>query len=340
LLTLGIETSCDETAAAVISDALAPGGGPTVASDVISTQVDIHRRWGGVVPELASRNHVVQVMPVIDEALSRAGVAIDDIGLVAVTSGPGLVGALLVGVQVAKAISLARQIPFVGVNHLEGHLLAARLLADAPEPPFLGLVVSGGHTSLYLVPALGTYRLVGSTRDDAAGEAYDKVAKVLGLPYPGGVPIDELARKGDPEAIRFPRALNEPGVFDWSFSGLKTAVHNHVRKNGKPAGQALADLCASFQEAVADALTRKLVAAARSLKADRLVVCGGVAANSRLRALAQERADYRELKLFLPPPRLCTDNGAMIALAGREAFRRGQVSPLDLNADPAWRLGA
>jgi N6-L-threonylcarbamoyladenine synthase len=339
LLTLGIETSCDETAAAVIGDAPAPSGATTVLADVISTQVDIHRRWGGVVPELASRNHVVQVMPVIDEALTRAGVTIDDVELLAVTSGPGLVGALLVGVQVAKAISLARGIPFVGVNHLEGHLLAARLLEDAPEPPFLGLVVSGGHTSLYEVPELGTYRLVGSTRDDAAGEAYDKVAKVLGLPYPGGVPIDQLARGGDPAAIRFPRALNEPGVFDWSFSGLKTSVHNHVRKHGKPEGQALADLCASFQEAVADALTRKLVAAALSLKATRLVVCGGVAANSRLRALAQERADYRGLSLFLPPPRLCTDNGAMIALAGREAFRRGKRSPLDLNADPAWRLG-
>ncbi|MHB8877405.1 MAG: tRNA (adenosine(37)-N6)-threonylcarbamoyltransferase complex transferase subunit TsaD [Myxococcaceae bacterium] len=339
MLTLGIETSCDETAAAVISDGASSGGRPCVLSDVVSTQVDIHRRWGGVVPELASRNHVVQVMPVIDEALARAHATLDDVTLVSVTSGPGLIGALLVGVGVGKAIALARGIPFVGVNHLEGHLLAALLLDPAPEPPFLGLVVSGGHTSLYEVPELGTYRLIGSTRDDAAGEAYDKVAKVLGLPYPGGVPIDALARGGDPAAIRFPRALNEPGVFDWSFSGLKTSVQNHVRRHGKPEGAQLSDLCASFQEAVADALTRKLVAAARARGAKKLVVCGGVAANSRLRALAKERADDRELELFLPPPRLCTDNGAMIALAGREAFRRGLRSELNLNADPAWRLG-
>jgi N6-L-threonylcarbamoyladenine synthase len=332
VLVLGVETSCDETAAAVVED------GRRALSDVISTQVDIHRRWGGVVPELASRNHVVQVMPVIDEALSRAGVGLDAIDLISVTCGPGLVGALLVGLQVAKSLSLARGIPFVGVNHLEGHLLAIRLIRDAPEPPFLGLVVSGGHTSLYAVKAFGDYQLLGATRDDAAGEAYDKVAKILGLPYPGGVPIDRLAQTGDPRAIRFPRALSAHDVLEFSFSGLKTAVLQHVRAHGVPEGQALADLCASFQEAVADSLTRKLITAARNHGLDRLVLCGGVAANSRLRALAQERADEREMKLFLPPPRLCTDNGAMIAAAGYEAFRRGVRADLSLAANAAWRL--
>lgn len=332
MLVLGIETSCDETAAALVED------GRRVLSDVVSTQVDIHRRWGGVVPELASRNHVVQVMPVLHEALTRAGKTLDDVDLIAVTSGPGLIGALLVGVQVAKSLSLATGKPFVGANHLEGHLLAIRLLEDAPEPPFLGLVVSGGHTSLYEVRDYGRYRLVGSTRDDAAGEAYDKTARILGLPYPGGLPIDQLAQKGNPEAIRFPRALPGAENFDWSFSGLKTAVAQHVRKHGVPEGQALADLCASFQEAVADALSKKFIAAARRLGLENLVVCGGVAANSRLRSLSLERAADRHLKLYLPPVRLCTDNGAMIAVAGYEAWRRGLRGDFNLSADPAWRM--
>ncbi|MBX5483573.1 MAG: tRNA (adenosine(37)-N6)-threonylcarbamoyltransferase complex transferase subunit TsaD [Myxococcaceae bacterium] len=329
---LGLETSCDETAAAVVED------GRRVLSDVVSTQVDIHRRWGGVVPELASRNHVVQVMPVIDEALRRANVTLDDIDLIAVTSGPGLIGALMVGLQVAKGLSLARGIPFVGVNHLEGHLLAIRLLEDAPDPPFLGLVVSGGHTSLYEVRDFGEYRLLGSTRDDAAGEAYDKTAKVLGLPYPGGQPIDHLAQNGNPKAIRFPRALPGHNVFDFSFSGLKTAVLTHVRTHGVPEGQALADLCASFQEAVADSLTIKMVRAAKAHGLRKLVLCGGVAANSRLRALAQGRARGDGLELFLPPVRLCTDNGAMIAVAGYEQFRKGKRADMGLVANPAWRL--
>lgn len=332
MLCLGIETSCDETAAAVVKDAR------VALSDVVSTQIDIHRRWGGVVPELASRNHVVQVMPVIDEALSRAGVGLGQLDVISVTSGPGLQGALLVGLQVAKSLALAKGLPFVGVNHLEGHLLAIRLAEDAPEPPFLGLVVSGGHTTLYEVPAFGTYRRLGTTRDDAAGEAYDKVAKLLGLPYPGGQPIDALAQGGDPRAIAFPRALKQHEVLDWSFSGLKTAVLVHVQKHGVPTGQALSDLCASFQEAVADALTRKLVAGAKKVGARQLVLCGGVAANSRLRALAAERAADAGLKLFLPPKRLCTDNGAMIAVAGALAFQRGLRSDQTLNADPSWRL--
>ncbi|MFZ5441585.1 MAG: tRNA (adenosine(37)-N6)-threonylcarbamoyltransferase complex transferase subunit TsaD [Myxococcota bacterium] len=332
MLCLGVETSCDETAAAVVED------GRVALSDVVSTQIDIHRRWGGVIPELASRNHVLQVMPVIDEALTRAGKSLRDLDVIAVTSGPGLQGALLVGLQVAKSLALATGLPLVGVNHLEGHLLAIRLAPEAPEPPFLGLVVSGGHTTLYDVPAFGTYRRLGTTRDDAAGEAYDKVARLLGLPYPGGQPIDQLAQGGDPTAIAFPRALKSHEVLDWSFSGLKTAVLNHVQQHGVPTGQALADLCASFQEAVADALTKKLVLGAKKAGAKQLVLCGGVAANSRLRALAQERAEEAGLKLYLPPKRLCTDNGAMIAVAGAEAFKRGVRSDLSLNSDPSWRL--
>jgi N6-L-threonylcarbamoyladenine synthase len=331
MLVLGLETSCDETAAAVVQD------GRRALSDVVSTQVDIHRRWGGVVPELASRNHVVQVLPVVDEALERAGVTLTDLDLIAVTAGPGLLGALLVGLQTARGLSAATGVPVLGVNHLEGHLLAIRLLEDAPEPPFLGLVVSGGHTSLYLVEDFGRYRRLGTTRDDAAGEAYDKVARLLGLPYPGGLPIDRLAQTGNPRAIRFPRAMNTPDEVDWSFSGLKTAVRNHVQAHGLPEGQALADLCASFQEAVADALSRKAVAAARRLGVPQLVLCGGVAANSRLRALTVERAAEREIRVFLPPPRLCTDNGAMIAVAGHEAHRRGVRAGPDLGVDAAWR---
>ncbi len=332
MLCLGIETSCDETAAAVVRD------GREALSDVVSTQIDIHRRWGGVVPELASRNHVIQVMPVIDDALTRAGKTLDDIDLISVTSGPGLQGALLVGLQVAKSLAMARGIPFVGVNHLEGHLLAIRLAPEAPEPPFLGLVVSGGHTTLYDVKQYGVYGKLGSTRDDAAGEAYDKVAKLLALPYPGGPRIDELAQTGDPKAVAFPRALKAHDVLDWSFSGLKTAVLLHVQKHGVPTGQALADVCASFQEAVADALTKKMILGAKKVQATTVVICGGVAANSRLRALAQERASDAGITLYLPPKRLCTDNGAMIAVAGHEAYRRGIRGDATLNSDPTWRL--
>lgn len=333
MLVLGIETSCDETAAAVVRD------GRVALSDVVSTQMDIHRRWGGVVPELASRNHVVQVMPVIDEALSRANVTLSQLDGIAVTSGPGLQGALLVGLQVAKALSLATGVPVVGVNHLEGHLLAIRLAPDAPEPPFLGLCVSGGHTTLYDVKAFGTYARLGTTRDDAAGEAFDKVARILGLPYPGGLPIDTHAQTGDRNAIRFPRALRGDDVLDWSFSGLKTAVLQHVQTHGVPTGQALNDLCASFQEAVADALTKKLVLGAKKVGAKTVVLCGGVAANSRLRALAEERGRDAGLSVSLPPKRLCTDNGAMIAVAGSEAFRRGVAPGSFLTADATWRLG-
>ena len=329
---LGIETSCDETAAAVVED------GRRALSDVVSTQIEIHRRWGGVVPELASRNHVVQVMPVVDEAVTRAG-GPAMVDAVAVTSGPGLVGALLVGVQVAKGLALAWGKPLVGVNHLEGHLLAAFLGDDPPTFPFLGLVVSGGHTSLYRARAFGDYELLGSTRDDAAGEAFDKGAKLLGLPYPGGVAIDRLARTGDPRAVRFPKAIVKGADLAFSFSGLKTALLHHVRKHGVPVGQGLADLCASYQEAIVGALVQKAVRAARRFQLPTLVLAGGVAANSRLRAAAAEAAaGYDDLRLVLPTVRLCTDNAAMIAVAGTHALERGLRAGEDLAADPAWRI--
>jgi N6-L-threonylcarbamoyladenine synthase len=291
-----------------------------------------------VVPELASRNHVVQVMPVVEEALAAAG-GPERVDGLAVTSGPGLVGALLVGVQVAKALAAAWGKPLVGVNHLEGHLLAAMLSEEPPAFPFLGLVVSGGHTSLYEARAPGSYRLLGQTRDDAAGEAFDKGAKLLGLPYPGGVAIDRLAAGGDPRAVRFPKAVVKGSDLDFSFSGLKTALLLHVRKHGVPEGQALADLCASYQEAIVEALVQKAVRAARRLQLPRLVLAGGVAANSRLRAVAAERAaGYEDLALTIPPRRLCTDNAAMIAVAGTHALERGLRAGADLEADPAWRL--
>jgi len=310
-----------------------------VLSDVVATQIDIHRRWGGVVPELASRNHVVQVMPVVDEALSRADVGPDGLDALAVTSGPGLVGALLVGVQAAKALAVAWRKPLVGVNHLEGHLVAAFLSEAPPAFPYLGLVVSGGHTSLYAARAFGDYRLLGQTRDDAAGEAFDKGAKLLGLPYPGGIAIDRLAKEGDARALRFPKAIVKGADLDFSFSGLKTALLHHVRKHGVPAGKALADLCASYQEAIVRALVEKAFRAARRLQFERMVLSGGVAANSRLRAAVEERArEYEGMQVFLPVPKLCTDNAAMIAVAGTHALLRGERAGPELNADPAWRL--
>jgi len=355
---LGIETSCDETAAAVIEvhDAATERPRARALSDVVHTQAGVHERFGGVVPELASRDHLQRVLPVVDEALRKAGVELRDLDGLSVTRGPGLVGALLVGVQIGKTLAAATRLPLVGVNHIEGHLLAVLLSAEAdgfaggraeprsgaalevaPAPPWLGLVVSGGHTSLYEVRALGNYRLMGHTLDDAAGEAFDKVAKLLGLPYPGGAHIDRLARGGDPRKYAFPRGLSKRSraEFDFSFSGLKTAVLKHVRERG---AEDLPDLCASFQEAVCDALTLRAIRAASKAKLPALVICGGVAANSRLRALAKERCDAEGISLHLPSPKLCTDNGAMIAVAGALRLARGERAAQDMTADPGWRL--
>ena len=330
---LGIETSCDETAAAVVED------GRRIVSEVIASQIEIHRRFGGVVPEIASRNHLMQILPVIHEALERAQLDLGGLDGVAVTCGPGLAGALLVGVQAAKALAWSTGLPLVGVHHLAGHLHAIALGEHVPALPFLGLVVSGGHSSLYVVREAGgrpRYQLLGRTLDDAAGEAFDKVAKLLGLPYPGGVQIDRLAKTGNPEAIAFPRALKGRAGFDFSFSGLKTAVRQHLERpgHGDPQGQALHDLCASFQEAVCDVLSARTVAAAHASGMARVVLCGGVAANSRLRALCSERCTQNGLEIYLPATRLCTDNAAMIAAAGTLLLASGERAALTLNADP------
>jgi N6-L-threonylcarbamoyladenine synthase len=298
----------------------------------------VHRRFGGVVPEIASRNHLMQILPVIDESLHRAQTRLDQLSGIAVTYGPGLAGALLVGVQAAKALAWSSGLPLVGVHHLAGHLEAIRLGENAPEPPYVGLVVSGGHTSLYTVEEGQRYRLIGRTYDDAAGEAFDKVAKMLGLPYPGGVQIDRLAAKGNRTAIDFPRALAKRDTLDFSFSGLKTSVLTHLKLHGLPEGQKLADLCASFQEAVADVLSARAVLAAQRFGIGTLVLCGGVAANSRLRALTRERGEAAGLSVHLPSPKLCTDNGAMIAAAGTLRLQRGEIAALTLNADAALPL--
>lgn len=329
MIVLGIETSCDETAAAVVRD------GRTILSNVVASQIEVHRPYGGVVPELASRHHIRNIVPVVEEALRGADTTLSGLDGIAVTRGPGLVGALLVGVQLAKALSYVSDKPLIGVNHLEGHLLAPQLaLAPGQQLPdrHVALLVSGGHTALVLVEAFGSYRLLGTTRDDAAGEAFDKVAKLLGLGYPGGPVIERLAEGGDGKAIDFPRALRRKDELDFSFSGLKTAVMNHVRRAGEPEGQALSDLCASFQEAVADVLVRKTLRAATDRRVKAVVAGGGVLANKAIRQALEQRLAAHEIALFVPPISLCTDNGAMIATAGTIRLARGERSGTDLNA--------
>ncbi len=325
---LAIESSCDDTAAAVLDDS-------GVRSSVVASQDEVHNKFGGVVPELASRSHLRNIVPVIEAALAKAMMTLDDIDAVAATCGPGLVGSLRVGLSTAKAIAFARQVPFVAVNHLEGHLLSPRLGADVPFP-YVALLVSGGHTSVYHAVDHGRYQLLGATRDDAAGEAFDKVAKIMGLGYPGGRIIDDLARRGDPAAVRFPRARLKPlrnggTPFGFSFSGLKTAVWQYVREHPIDSDAAAADIAASFQETVVDMLLDTAFAAARSVGGVRLVIAGGVAANSRLRERAQAQAAELGIAVTIPAMRYCTDNAAMIALAASHRLRRGESDPLSVN---------
>jgi N6-L-threonylcarbamoyladenine synthase len=325
---LGIETSCDETAAAVVVD------GREVRANVVASQIDLHARFGGVVPEIASRAHLELVNGVIADALVEVGIGFDDLDAVGATHGPGLAGALLVGVSAGKAIALARGIPYVGVNHLEAHLHAAWLQDPDVELPLAVLLVSGGHTMLVAVDDDASYRLLGRTVDDAAGEAYDKVARLLQLGYPGGPVIDRLAADGDPRAVRFPRPMRGDGL-DLSFSGLKTAVLHQVRR--EPA-LAVADLAASFQAAVVDVLTEKLAAAAEAIGARTLVIGGGVAANSALRAAVARLGDETGRRALVPPPELCTDNAAMIAATAWRRLRRDGPTPLDDGAFPGLPL--
>ena len=323
MVVLAIESSCDETAAAVIV------GGEKALSNVVSSQTQVHRKYGGVVPELASRKHIEAIIPVIREALRKADISLDHVEGIAVTNGPGLIGSLLVGLSVAKAIAYARNLPFVGVNHVEGHLSAIFLENPRLRFPFIGLVVSGGHTCIYRVKHLGRYEWLGGTRDDAAGEAFDKVAKLLNLGYPGGPVIDEVARDGDPQAIPFPRAFISKDSFDFSFSGIKTSVLHYVRKHPH---DRVEDIAASFQEAVVDVLVSKAVQAARALDLPRIVLSGGVASNTRLRTRLQEIAEKEGLEVNIPSPIFCTDNAAMIGVIGHYYLERGRTSPLTLNA--------
>jgi len=335
-LVLGIETSCDETGAGLVR-------GHELLADAIASSVDEHARFGGVVPEVASRAHLEAMVPAVDRALATAGAKLADVDAIAVTAGPGLAGALLVGVCAAKAYSLALGKPLYGVNHLAAHIAVDQLEHGALPVPAVALLVSGGHSSLLLVTDLpGEIVPLGATIDDAAGEAYDKVARLLGLPFPGGPPIDAAARDGDPAAVAFPRAKYRDHTFDFSFSGLKTAVARWVeaRETGGLAVP-VADIAASFQEAVADVLTRKAVDACRANGVDQLVIGGGVAANSRLRALAQQRCEAAGIKLRVPRPGLCTDNGAMVAALGSQLLARDvPPSSLDFPADSAMPVTA
>ncbi len=333
-LVLGIESSCDETAAAVVKN------GRQVLSNIISSQIDIHTLYGGVVPEIASRKHIEKINQVIEEALLQADVTLEEIDVISVTYGPGLVGALLVGVGTAKAIAYAAKKPLVGVHHIEGHIAANYIEHPDLEPPFLCLIVSGGHTHLVRVLEYDRFEVIGCTHDDAAGEAFDKVARAIGLGYPGGPKIDRIAKEGNPYAIEFPRAKIAGSEFDFSFSGVKSAVLNYL--NGCAMKQTdinRADVAASFQQAVVDVLVGKAVAAAKQLGETRIAVAGGVAANSHLRKTMRQECDKAGIALCYPSPVYCTDNAAMIAVQGYYDFLSGKRAGLELNAVPGLKIG-
>ena len=334
VLILAIESSCDETAAAVVKN------GREVLSNVINTQIAIHTEYGGVVPEIASRKHIENINPVIRKALEDAGVTLDDIDAIGVTYGPGLVGALLVGVAEAKAIAFAKNKPLVGVHHIEGHISANYVENKELEPPFVALVVSGGHTHLVKVNDYGEYEIVGRTRDDAAGEAFDKVARAIGLGYPGGPKIDKLAKEGNSDAIEFPRAHVDDAPYDFSFSGIKSAVLNYINSanmQGKEINRA--DVAASFQNAVVDALVSRAVRLAKECGMDKLAIAGGVASNSALRAAIQEECTKNNIRFYSPSPILCTDNAAMIGAAAYYEYIKVVRHGYDLNAIPNLKLG-
>ena len=334
VLILAIESSCDETASAVVKN------GREVLSNVISSQIALHTLYGGVVPEIASRKHIEKINEVIQEALDQAGVKLSEIDAIGVTYGPGLVGALLVGVAEAKAISYAAGIPLVGVHHIEGHISANYIACKELEPPFICLVVSGGHTHLVVVRDYGKYEIIGKTRDDAAGEAFDKVARAIGLGYPGGPKIDSLAKEGNPDAIHFPRAKVEDAPYDFSFSGVKSAVLNYLNgchMKGEPVVEA--DVAASFQKAVCDVLVEHAVQAVKDYGIPKLALAGGVASNSALREAMKAACEKEGVSFYYPSPILCTDNAAMIGAAAYYEYINGVRSGLDLNAVPNLRLG-
>ncbi len=331
---LGIESSCDETAAAVVVN------GRDVRSNIISSQIDIHRMYGGVVPEIASRKHIENIDPVVRQALETAGMTFNDIDAIAVTYGPGLVGALLVGVAHAKALAYALNKPLIGVHHIEGHISANFIQYKELEPPFICMVVSGGHTHLIKMTGYGEYEIIGKTRDDAAGEAFDKVARALELEYPGGPKIDKLAKTGDPHAIEFPRAKVENAYYDFSFSGVKSAVLNYINScRMKGVEPDKADIAASFQNCLVDSIVTRTIAAAKEYGLSKVALAGGVAANSGLREGMKNACDKENIELYYPAPVLCTDNAAMIACAGYYEYIKGKRSGLSLNAVPNLKLG-
>lgn len=329
IITLAIESSCDETSVAVLRN------GRDVLSNIISSQIEIHKQFGGVVPEIASRKHIENINPIIEEALMEAGLGFEDLDIVGVTHGPGLIGALLVGLSSAKAISYALDIPLVGVNHIEGHVCANYIEHKDLKPPFISLIVSGGHTYLVEVKDYTDYELIGRTRDDAAGEAFDKVARAIGLAYPGGPMIDKLAKKGNKDAIDFPRVMLDEDSYDFSFSGLKTSVLNYLnkmRQNGEDI--VVEDVAASFQAAVIEVLVKKAIRLAKEKKLDKIVVSGGVAANSGLRNLLEAEAKKEAIEVYYPSIVLCTDNAAMIGSSAYYNYRAGKTSNYNLRAVP------